>query len=102
MNCLLIDTPQGRYCQSHRTWHEWPTIQNTMRPICHDLQRYSELGVNPPVNEVVRIIGPLARQLFAIESDRIIDAGKIRHICTHDPDGTSDTCPACLEEMTHD
>lgn len=21
MNCVLIETDQGRYCDSHRTWH---------------------------------------------------------------------------------
>ena len=51
MNCVLIDTDQGRYCQSHQTWHRAPVSY---------------------------------------------------HSCTNDPDGSLDTCPACLEEGTHD
>ena len=78
MNCVIIQTDLGPYCESHRTWHEEETMNEP----------------DPVLMEWTHLLRKQFTQRLPLFQERTV------HSCQQQPDGQPDTCPACREEKT--
>ena len=78
MNCVVIQTEFGPYCDSHRMWHEEETMNEP----------------DPVVMEWTHLLRKQFTQRLPLFQERAV------HTCREEPDGVWQDCPACLEEVT--
>ena len=78
MNCVIIQTDLGPYCESHRTWHEEETMNEP----------------DPVLMEWTSLLRKQFTQRLPLFQEQDI------HECDHPSGEPQATCPVCRREMT--